>query len=60
MYRWTKVWAVQTSADDETEAGDIIAVEASSGDSKQLVLSKTEMHTKSGKPYFVLLTQEAS
>lgn len=59
MYRWAKVWAVQTDIDDEVDVGDVILVDAQNGDSKQTVLSVTVMTTKSGKEYKTLLTQEA-
>jgi hypothetical protein len=57
-YRWTKVWAVNTSADDAVVEGDLIVVESSGGDSKQMVQSVTPMLNKSGKPYQTLLLQE--
>jgi hypothetical protein len=57
-YRWTKVWAVQTSIDDSVIAGDLIAVDSASGESKQRVRSVTQMQTKAGKPYLTLLLEE--
>jgi len=58
-YRWTKVWAVQTDIDDAVTVGDLVSVESSSGESKQRVLSVTEMHNKAGRPYLTILCQEA-
>jgi uncharacterized Zn finger protein len=54
-YRWTKVWAVQTDAEDTVDEGDLIVVESAAGESKQRVLSVTSCQTKSGKPYLTLL-----
>jgi hypothetical protein len=60
MYRWTKVWAVQTDAADEVAVGDVIPVGTNGGESKQEVVSNTVMLTKKGQQYRVLLTREVT
>jgi hypothetical protein len=57
-YRWTKVWAVQTDMEDDVAVGETVVVESNGGDSKQVVLSVTQMFNKSGKPYKTLLLRE--
>jgi hypothetical protein len=57
MYKWTKVWAVQTNDTDDVAVGDQITVGSNGGESNQNVVSVTTMKTKTGKNYKVLLTQ---
>ena len=58
-YSWKKIWAVQTSKDDEVKVGDLIEVGANGGASQQNVVSVTTMLNRKGEPYKVLLLHEA-
>lgn len=57
VYRWTKMYAIQTDNDDTVQPGDHVFVESVDGGSNQLVLSVTTKKTKSGKEYKVLLVE---
>lgn len=57
-YNWTKVYAVQTHANNEVKEGDIIVVDDKNGGSAQEVVSVTTMLNRSGKPYKTLLLKE--
>lgn len=54
-YKWTKVWAVQTPADNPVAPGDEILVADGRGGSKQRVLSVTTMTALRGGEYKTLL-----
>jgi hypothetical protein len=54
-YKWTKVYAVQTSMDNPVQVGDEIVVNDRNGGSKQVVRSVTVMENRQGDPYKTLL-----
>jgi len=56
-YSWKKVWAVQTSNDDESQVGEEITVGGQTR-SRQRIVSVTTMKNRQGKPYKVFLTEE--
>lgn len=56
MYRWSKVWAVQTK--DEKQIGDLIEVSSSNGVKTVKVTDIVTRHTKKGDKMFYLFTED--
>jgi hypothetical protein len=55
QYKWVKVWAVNTTADDPVAVGDKITV--GNQPSEQEVVSVTMQLSKAGRPYKTILTK---